>query len=443
MVKNMEKGTICSACKDSISNQEDFLLCTLECCKKYYHLFCGGGQALSKEGRVAWICPECCCASKKGGDNSSTPVGAKKVRDPNVTYRKKVTQSRSVDEAITPIKSPPLRTTLDLPRPTPQEGSSTLDLTMEIRGLRHEIATLKRYLDGAVAAISRYDARLGHYDAKLKCYENKQVEHETLSASFASQVESLHAKLRVYETNNASKMLAATQLYPLPAPNLVVTPEPASVSTQLLKPRPKSPKPQAQQAPTPLTTLCKSVSRDVNDDASQTVLSEKNTQRRDLQQWTEVRRKNRRNASKCGTANPSLTKLKAVEVKKYIHLWNMESGASEVSEYLRQLCTVGTCTVEELNPKGNYKSFKIGVPDAYFEMCMSTDIWPINARIKSWFHLKKPRRASSDYNNGRSPAKERVSNVSPSTSQSFCGPSTSHVSDETAFQPFRGDTKTK
>lgn len=48
-----------------------------------------GGKKPTENMRTIWICPECCCFSKKGDDNSMTPVVAcKRGRDPNVTHRK-------------------------------------------------------------------------------------------------------------------------------------------------------------------------------------------------------------------------------------------------------------------------------------------------------------------------------------------------------------------
>lgn len=109
------------------------------------------------------------------------------------------------------------------------------------------------------------------------------------------------------------------------------------------------------------------------------------------QQWTKVKsRKNRTNTTLCGTAGPTTTTLKAVEPVRYIHLWNMASNADDVLQYLKQLCPTGSCTVEELIPKGNYKSYKLGVPEAHYEACFSIDVWPINARIKPWVTLRKP-----------------------------------------------------
>ncbi|KAJ8726712.1 hypothetical protein PYW08_015109 [Mythimna loreyi] len=78
-------------------------------------------------------------------------------------------------------------------------------------------------------------------------------------------------------------------------------------------------------------------------------------------QWTVVTRKHRQMTSISGTAGPAVTTLKAVEPRKYLHLWNMESSADEIRNYLQHLCPEGsgTCTVDLLTSKGNYKSYKM------------------------------------------------------------------------------------
>ncbi|CAH2092333.1 unnamed protein product [Euphydryas editha] len=61
----------------------------------------------------------------------------------------------------------------------------------------------------------------------------------------------------------------------------------------------------------------------------------------------------------------------------------MASGVDEILQYLGQLCPVGSSTIQELQSKGNYKSYKNGVPVDFCTKCFSTDVWPVNARIKT------------------------------------------------------------
>lgn len=63
----------------------------------------------------------------------------------------------------------------------------------------------------------------------------------------------------------------------------------------------------------------------------------------------------------------------------------MESNIEEIRDYLGQLCSTATFTVDEIKPKRHYKSYKIGIPIYYFETIFSADIWPENAKIKLWF----------------------------------------------------------
>lgn len=99
------------------------------------------------------------------------------------------------------------------------------------------------------------------------------------------------------------------------------------------------------------------------------------------------------------TGSPTKMTLRAVERRKFIHLWNMVSSLEEVSQYLKELYPADTCIVEELKPKGNYKSYKIGVPEVHYDTCFAADIWPDNARLKAWVPFRG-QNSSSQYRPG-------------------------------------------
>lgn len=143
--------------------------------------------------------------------------------------------------------------------------------------------------------------------------------------------------------------------------------------------------------------------------ASNKHIEDENVKAKDSEQqpWVDVKKKQgRRPTSMCGTAGPAVTSLKAVEERKYIHLWNMVSGIEEIREYLRHLCPSATCTVHELKPRGDYKSYKIGVPLAHYDMLFSMDVWPINARMKAWVSYRiRDRTISSHMTTGGTTAK--------------------------------------
>ncbi|KAH9631973.1 hypothetical protein HF086_000310 [Spodoptera exigua] len=82
----------------------------------------------------------------------------------------------------------------------------------------------------------------------------------------------------------------------------------------------------------------------------------------------------------------------------------MVSGTDEVQAYLQNLFPDGGCTVEELKAKGDYRSFKIGVPPELYENCVSPNIWPTNARVKEWFFVDNQLKTCIKYSNPASRA---------------------------------------
>lgn len=344
----------CSACRGVIVDDEGYLRCMVESCKKIYHPPCTGGKNPTAEERKTWVCPECYCATKRGGDNNLTPVGiAKKTRDPNVTFR-----SKNIQPVVAGVRK------YDEPS----------ELSVEIRGLKSEMATLRDQLTHAVSLLTSYETKLDNY---------------------ALQVIALSTKLEGYE----SRVLRAPEVSvfrSLPSPVISPTSKNQVQGTKRLL---KSEQPQGAVSTSgsglkgvPAASVVnegKNGNKSVHMHQVKIVESNDVTAQAD-QQWIEVkRRRSRGPTSLCGAAGPAITTLKAVEPVKYLHLWNMASSADDVLQYLRQLCPTGSCTVQELTPKGNYKSFKIGVPEAHYVTCYSIDVWPINARIKAWINYGK------------------------------------------------------
>lgn len=108
--------------------------------------------------------------------------------------------------------------------------------------------------------------------------------------------------------------------------------------------------------------------------------------------YIETRAKNHpRQLSQRCTAGPEVTFLKAVEPRKMIHLWNMESNAEDIMRYLQSLYPGGKFVVDELNPRGDYKSYKITVPVEFYDECISVNVWPINAQVKPWVSFRNPK----------------------------------------------------
>lgn len=391
----------CSACNGGILPDENYLRCVIGSCNKLYHLLCIGGKNTTYDENT-WACPECCCSAKKGGNNSSTPVGSRK-RDysSNVTRRKKTplltnmdspskcdkaadltteitskgednvltpagTASRTNPNAITQQNEIPIL--LDAEPVCCIENAQSqfpTQLSAEVRSLRQEVSILRDQLALAISILTSYDAKL---------------------ESYTSRVQELHVK---YE-RAAAVPVAINPLQPQEVPREplpVTTNKPEIKSKSTVSKKPNTAAPVAPPRPGKDTNT-KATRPRGGETGSSTGESSGHTHSQkqgpeDLQQWTEVRR-SRRPASLSGTAGPTVTTLKAVEPRSYVHLWNMESSAEEVRTYLRDLCPGGTCSVTELSAKGDYKSYKIGVPVPYEEVCLSAEVWPLNAKIKPW-----------------------------------------------------------
>lgn len=302
--------------------------CSVNECGKKYHVQCTNmSSALQSSG--TWICPECRLTSKSKVDSILPRViPSKDRRDANVTLRKKP------------------QTQIDYPEPY-----TDADLGSELRSLRCEVSLLRDQLSHAISLIASYETKLDRYSVQVSALNDRFLHGESIICHSQPQIASM-----------------GTQSTQSTKPKKVIKKQKAAAAPQ---------RQSVDQVPSEHTRL-----NALPPGPSCPVSSEQ-------QQWTEVKR-SRRPPSLCGTAGPNITLLKAVEPRKYIHLWNMESSADEIREYLRQLCPGGSCTVTELSPRGDYKSYKLGVPVAYFDTCLSIDVWPINARIKTWVvHSRK------------------------------------------------------
>lgn len=109
--------------------------------------------------------------------------------------------------------------------------------------------------------------------------------------------------------------------------------------------------------------------------------------------WTEVRKNNRRsNAIKKG-GNNSISSLKAVERRKFLHVWRLNKSTTEedLREHIK--ATLGRdseITIEKLKPKTerDYASFRVGVTLSNFEKLCDPEIWPINVEYSEWIWFR-------------------------------------------------------
>ena len=118
--------------------------------------------------------------------------------------------------------------------------------------------------------------------------------------------------------------------------------------------------------------------------------------------WTEVvRRKNTRPSTKPegrngpraslsgvlkGTAAPDSTLLRAADRKSYLHLYYVQSGTTveQVLVHLNSVCGGEVCSVDALKARGDYASFKLGIPKRLHDRVMSPSTWAEGIHIKPW-----------------------------------------------------------
>jgi hypothetical protein len=374
----LDNSMICNACQLDLSVGAEYLQCRIETCGKLYHYACNN-KTLSEAEKSIWVCPECACAARKGGRNCDTPVGTP-VNLRNVALRK----PSSCGTPIAPRPSPQ-----GYPRQSPEaDGSMSMPTTLEIMLLREQIAYLTEQLADAVSAIGRFQSvfttctnKVETMSRKLEALErahdsrcvaaSSTVLPEPSDSSDGVQLNSKLEKTDGPRRNREKKSKKDKDPVTLPINSTVIT------QTEI---------PPADPPINQVSAACSQRSNPIADNSS----TDDNVAAM-IKECSEVptNKKQRRTTSIRCTGGSNVTTLRAVEVRKYIHLWNMVSSADEVREYLQQLCERSTCTVEELRSKGEYKSYKLGVPVAYYDKCLSADVWPDNARVKMWFFRKQ------------------------------------------------------
>lgn len=345
MLRGDSADMMCHACRGVLKVGEEYLQCMVTTCGLLYHYLCYNKE-LTFEEKAAWVCPECCNARKRGGRNCDTPVGTP-VSIKNVASRKQ-------SESSIPASEP----------------ATDLSIAQELQLTRNQMTVLTGQLANATAAIAQYQELLTESVKKFNLISERLLKLESVPVCPCKCGES----------------------GPGPSPSGIVITAP--------KPKPRRKRRAKGNSSSEMSALAGNVGRTSSEEelnasrgeptaSSGEVGSEQaenvnDGEEAEAEGYKEVRYRKRRFTSVRGTAGPDLNPLKAVEQRRFIHLWNMVSGADDVRRYLQTLNPECTYTVEELKPKGEYKSFKIGVPAKMYEMCLTASIWPDNARVKAW-----------------------------------------------------------
>ncbi|CAH1637878.1 unnamed protein product [Spodoptera littoralis] len=305
---------------------------------------CTGIRNLMNVDIDTWICPECRCAIKKGGDNSFTPVGVK--QDPNVTLRKNVSTNSTSNYV------------------------DNIALISEIHDLRSEMSTLKELLTKALTLIGGHEDKLERYALQVKQLNNKLEKYEKQDIQ-TTPLRAVHEP-RANSLSNTDVAIKPTAVKQQPKQQVIGNSQSYHQASRHLH-----------------TDHIIPPTQELDQSVIAVVRQEHNTQNDG--EWIEVKKRNYRQRQKPlhGTADPLSINLKAMEIRKHFHLWNMASDIDEVRQYLSQLYPTAGCSVEELSARGDYKSYKIGVPAEFYDRIYSADIWPLNARIKPWINYRK------------------------------------------------------
>lgn len=418
--------------------KDEYMRCSIMSCNKIYHALCTGG--ITSANPKTWVCPECSCSSKRGGDNSLTPEGAtNQPRNDNVTIRRKAARVH-IDEN--------------------QCVEDVHDLISGASQLRSERIKLGDQLSKPSSLAATYELQLELYATILAAYDKKLSEsmsvienHEKKFENLANMMERLVGKLnkcpncrrsRSADEDQRHSSVSRPNTYALAASaranllNLTMKGMDLARSTQdqnvasaiaisperqcgdkkpssslkvgaLSKSQLKSPCIKARAKQSSLSSVEAESQAGPTKGIWNETTSDKITPPLDRggladsqpistdEPWTEVRRKRPRQllSMRC-VAGPTVTSLKAAEARRHFHLWNMLSGLDEVKAYLAELCPQRVVTVEQLKTAKNYTSFKIGVPEDCYDKCFSVNVWPENARVKTWINFKKPLRKLTD-----------------------------------------------
>ncbi|PZC76454.1 hypothetical protein B5X24_HaOG204545 [Helicoverpa armigera] len=250
-----------------------------------------------------------------------------------------------------------------------------------MHALRSEMSVLRELLNKAVSLISSHEEKLANYAFQVEQLNKRLEEHEKCGVQF----------------NDISRM----QDNPTSLSNVTE----ATVQQPRRKPQPKRQAKKVDndqeshlspQLDIPRVEQVQVVSEKQTSDGSDIVVVSQGPSSGAENdhcdgEWTVVKKRNSRQRPSplCGTADPGTINLKAVEIRKYFHLWNMASGVDDVRQYITHLCPAANISVDELTTRGDYKSYKIGVTDVFYDILYSADVWPVNAKIKPWINYRK------------------------------------------------------
>lgn len=108
--------------------------------------------------------------------------------------------------------------------------------------------------------------------------------------------------------------------------------------------------------------------------------------------------KNRKIAPINKGLNTAGLKIKAVERKKYLHVWRLLKDTTEkdITEYVTEILGENSfLTVTKIQHKTErgYSSFKIGVTEDNFDKLYNPSVWPKDTEYSEWVFFRAPKHA--------------------------------------------------
>ncbi|KAI5640060.1 hypothetical protein NE865_07474 [Phthorimaea operculella] len=405
----------CYGCNTNIPDSF-FLRCCV--CALYFDLECAGvpecrfKNTMSKEHKDSWKCP--CCRGRR--INADTPVGSlspnyskanqgNDLKKPETSEAPKTGENLSInktvidetlpadcgEESIYNVSSAKSRIEhvtfrqQVLPKRLEWENSYSED-TFCVDGIRAVIQQeMERVIDERLLKImGKFDAEQSQINLRVEEYIKFLQNKVSVLENKLSTLENLLRK----PDNQQQPPKLSTQPPKLsmqpPSKNITVNivekpKEDANINT-VEKENPcliqQNNVPVLQPIPPPLQLQINTQTKDGSPAA-------------DEGGWTEVKKKRPRSSVSGvmrGTAPPELSIIEAAERQRYIHLCYVKAGTTDeqVRSYLVSICNSDKCTVQALRARGDYASFKLGVPSHLFDTVMAPSNWAKDICIKPW-----------------------------------------------------------
>lgn len=340
--------------------------------------------------RNAWICPVCQCTSKKGGNNNDTPVGTPTVdrfiKD-NTTHKRAAPAKMKSGSQI--LKSCSSKDTQVLYELITQINDQLKEVLISVKACQSK-------LDENTKVLNIMDGRINTLETELQTLRTMST-----TATLSCKTRTNNCRLGMSDIIQPD---ISSEMYPngfgsidVDVPGILQsTAKKDNIPINIPLQKPESgtlPVVQfnSNELPSTVSVGSSPPNSIITMPVCTTVIPQAYTH--NPTEASNIKRKITKvpeNSSKAqftsirGTAGPDTTTLKAVDPRKYLHLWNMASETDEVLAYMHKICSKETCSVEKLKSRGNYKSYKIGIPEADFDKCLSPELWPTNARIKEW-----------------------------------------------------------